>query len=132
MSELEDEIEILKGEIRKRDKIIDDLRLELAECRGRVKELRSENRSLQDEVNRLSVLKLDLKLRDVQRLEDENNRLEHRIEITKGLLDEARNVLMSLKGSLRNSDARASPTGLGAESLKASSTMMKGSENRPC
>ncbi|NLM03364.1 MAG: hypothetical protein GX212_08440, partial [Methanothermobacter wolfeii] len=93
MSELEDEIEILKGEIRKRDKIIDDLRLELAECRGRVKELRSENRSLQDEVNRLTVLKLDLKLRDVQRLEDENNRLEHRIEITKGLLDEARERL---------------------------------------
>ncbi|MGB9838068.1 hypothetical protein [Methanothermobacter sp.] len=94
----DERIEELEFEIKEKDKRIRELELKLAECRGRVDELRSEKSELQEEVNRLHVMKLDLKLRNLQELEDENNRLKHRIEITKGLLDDARERLEVLEG----------------------------------
>jgi len=95
--DLEEKIEELENQLAERDRKIRDLELKLADCMGRVDELRSEKSGLQEEVNRLQVLKLDLKLRDFQGLEDENNRLKHRVEITKGLLDEARERLKILE-----------------------------------
>ncbi|ADL58597.1 MULTISPECIES: hypothetical protein [Methanothermobacter] len=96
--ELEEKIRELESEIKEKDGRIRELELKLAECLGRVDELRSEKSELQEEVNRLHVMKLDLKLRNLQELEDENNRLKHRIEITKGLLDDARERLEVLEG----------------------------------
>ncbi|MGE0064413.1 MAG: hypothetical protein AB7S37_01530 [Methanobacteriales archaeon] len=52
--------------------------------------MREEKKRLNKRLNELEVLKLDLKLKNIQALEDENNRLKHRAEITKRLLDEAR------------------------------------------
>lgn len=93
----EEKIEELENQIAERDRKIQELEVKLADCMGRIDEIRSEKSGLQEEVNRLQVMKLDLKLRDFQELEDENNRLKHRIEITKGLLDEARERLEILE-----------------------------------
>lgn len=93
----EEKIEELENQIAERDRKIRELELKLADCMGRVDEIRSEKSGLQEEVNRLQVMRLDLKLRDFQELEDENNRLKHRIEITKDLLDEARERLEILE-----------------------------------
>ncbi|MDI9624652.1 MAG: hypothetical protein QFX38_07185 [Methanothermobacter sp.] len=44
---------------------------------------------------------MDLKLKNIQLLEDENNRLKHRAEITKKLLDEAREKIEILEKTIK-------------------------------
>jgi hypothetical protein len=62
--------------------------------------LREEKKRLNKRLNELEVLKLDLKLKNIQALEDENNRLKHRAEITKRLLDEAREKIEILEKTI--------------------------------
>ncbi len=62
-------------------------------CQGRLQEIREEKIALNESLKELELMKLDLKLLNTQKVQDENNRIQHRIHITKKLLDEARNDL---------------------------------------
>jgi len=100
--EEKEKIEKLKNEIREKDKKIEELQMKLSEYKGRIDELREEKKRLNKRLNEFEVLRLDLKLKNIQSLEDENNRLKHRAEITKKLLDEAREKIEILEEIIKD------------------------------
>ena len=73
-----------------KNKEIQDLEKQLYQCQGRLEEIREEKKELNDKLKALEMMKMDLKLLDAQKLQDENNQIQHRIHITKKLLDEKR------------------------------------------
>lgn len=102
MAPIDEKIEELKKKIKEKDKKIEKLQRKLSEYKGRLDELREEKKRLNERLNELEVLRLDLKLKNIQSLEDENNRLKHRAEITKKLLDEAREKIEILEKTIKD------------------------------
>lgn len=83
-------IKELKNELDNSQKEINNLQKELYTCQGRLKEIREEKKELSDDLKEFEMMKLDLDLLNAQKLQDNNNRIQHRIHITKKFLDEAR------------------------------------------
>ncbi len=88
--EKDHKIEELELELSKKNKELEDLKKELCNCKGRLDEIRDEKKILMDDLNRFETMKIDLELVKAQKLQDENHRLAHRIQVTKDQLDHAR------------------------------------------
>jgi chromosome segregation ATPase len=88
--EKDQQIEKLEIELSKKDKEIKKLEKEIYTCKGRLDEIRDEKKALMDELREFELMTIDLDLINAQNLQDENNRLAHRIQITKDQLDHAR------------------------------------------
>ncbi|MCK9150791.1 hypothetical protein [Methanobacterium alcaliphilum] len=88
--DLELKIKDLKSELDNSQKELDVLKKDFYTCQGRLKEIRKEKKELADDLKEFEMMKLDLDLLNAQKLQDDNNRIQHRIHITKKFLDEAR------------------------------------------
>jgi chromosome segregation ATPase len=91
--DLELKVKKLESELSKNKSILDETLKDLHMCQGRLQEIREEKIVLNESLKELELMKLDLKLLNTQKVRDENNRIQHRIHITKKLLDEARDEL---------------------------------------
>ncbi len=86
IQELESKLEETKSTL---NKTLQDLHM----CQGRLSEIREEKEDLNNRLRELELMKMDLKLLNIRKIEDENNKIQHRIHVTKKLLDEARDDL---------------------------------------
>lgn len=91
--DLELKVKKLESELSKNKSILEETLKDLHMCQGRLQEIREEKIVLNESLKELELMKLDLKLLNTQKVRDENNRIQHRIHITKKLLDEARDEL---------------------------------------
>lgn len=91
--DLELKVKNLESQISKNKITLDKTLKELHMCQGRLQEIREEKIALNDSLKELELMKLDLKLLKLQKVQDENNRIQHRIHVTKKLLDEARDKI---------------------------------------
>lgn len=91
--DLELKVKNLESQISKNKITLDKTLKELHMCQGRLQEIREEKIALNDRLKELELMKLDLKLLKLQKVQDENNRIQHRIHVTKKLLDEARDKI---------------------------------------
>jgi len=91
--DLELKVKKLESELSKNKSVLDKTLKDLHMCQGRLQEIREEKIALNESLKELELMKLDLKLLNTQKVNDENNRIQHRIHITKKLLDEARSEL---------------------------------------
>jgi chromosome segregation ATPase len=84
------ELELKLGETKSTlDKTLKDWHI----CQGRLSEIREEKEDLNNRLRELEIMKMDLKLLDIRKIEEDNNKIQHRIHVTKKLLDEARDDL---------------------------------------
>jgi chromosome segregation ATPase len=90
---LELKIKELEFELVETKSTLDKTLKELHICQGRLSEIREEKEDLNSRLRELELMKMDLKLLNIRKIEDENNKIQHRIHVTKKLLDEARDDL---------------------------------------
>ena len=91
--DLELKVKELESEISKNKSILDKTLKDLHMCQGRLQEIREEKITLNERLKEFELMKLDLKLLNTREIQEENNRIQHRIHITKKLLDDARDDL---------------------------------------
>lgn len=91
--DLELKVKKLESELSKNKSILEETLKDFHMCQGRLQEIREEKTVLNESLKEFELMKLDLKLLNTQKVRDENNRIQHRIQITKKLLDEAREEL---------------------------------------
>ncbi len=85
-----------------KNKEIGYLRKEFHESQGRLKELRIEKKELEEKIINFELLKMDLELKKVEDIYNENNKIRHRIHITKELLEEKREEVIVLQNILKD------------------------------
>ncbi len=100
--DLELKVKKLESELSKNKSILEETLKDLHMCQGRLQEIREEKIVLNESLKELELMKLDLKLLNTQKVRDENNRIQHRIHITKKLLDEARDELKFQKKVIKD------------------------------
>ncbi|MDP1553438.1 MAG: hypothetical protein Q8M06_10540 [Methanobacteriaceae archaeon] len=83
-------IEMLKNELNRKDQEMEQLKKDLYLAQGRLQEIREEKEQLTQQVSKFELMQMDLELIKARDVYEENNRLQHRIHVTKKLLDEAR------------------------------------------
>lgn len=83
-------IEMLENELNRKDKEMEQLKKGLYQAQGRLQEIREEKEELTQQVSKFELMQMDLELMKAREVYEENNRLQHRIHVTKKLLDEAR------------------------------------------
>jgi chromosome segregation ATPase len=83
-------IEMLKNELNRKDQEMEQLKKDLYQAQGRLQEIREEKEELSQQVSKFELMQMDLELMKARKVYEENNRLQHRIHVTKKLLDEAR------------------------------------------
>jgi chromosome segregation ATPase len=83
-------IEKLKTEITAKDKEIISLQNMLVDSQERIHDMIEEKGSLQNQVNQYELKELNLQFGKYEELKNHYNKLEHRLNITKQQLDEAR------------------------------------------
>lgn len=102
LKEALEKIEDLEKIVDMKTKEIEYLRKEFHEAQGRLKELRQEKKELDEKIRKLELLKLDLELKKAEDIYNENNRIQHRIHITKELLEEKREEVIILQNILKD------------------------------
>lgn len=102
LKEALEKIEDLEKIVDMKTKEIEYLRKEFHEAQGRLKELRQEKKELDEKLRKLELLKLDLELKKAEDIYNENNRIQHRIHITKELLEEKREEVIILQNILKD------------------------------
>ena len=83
-------IEMLENELNRKDEEMEQLKKDLYQAQGRLQEIREEKEELTQQVSKFELMQMDLELMKAREVYEENNRLQHRIHVTKKLLDEAR------------------------------------------
>ncbi len=83
-------IEMLENELNRKEEEMEQLKKDLYQAQGRLQEIREEKEELTQQVSKFELMQMDLELMKAREVYEENNRLQHRIHITKKLLDEAR------------------------------------------
>jgi predicted nuclease with TOPRIM domain len=83
-------IEMLENELNRKDQEMEQLKKDLYQAQGRLQEIREEKEELSQQVSKFELMQMDLELIKARDVYEENNRLQHRIHVTKKLLDEAR------------------------------------------
>ena len=102
LKEALEKIEDLEKIIDMKTKEIEYLRKEFHESQGRLKELRLEKKELEEKVTNFELLKMDLELKKVEEIYNQNNKIQHRIHITKELLEEKREEVITLQNILKD------------------------------
>ena len=102
LKEALEQIEDLKSIVDMKTKEIDYLRKEFHEAQGRLKELRLEKKDLEEKVTNFELLRMDLELKKAEDTYNQNNRIQHRIHITKELLEEKREEVITLQNILKD------------------------------
>jgi chromosome segregation ATPase len=83
-------IEMLENKLNRKDEEMEQLKKDLYQAQGRLQEIREEKEELNQQVSKFELMQMDLELMKAREVYEENNRLQHRIHVTKRLLDEAR------------------------------------------
>jgi chromosome segregation ATPase len=81
---------MLENKLNRKDEEMEQLKKDLYQAQGRLQEIREEKEELTQQVSKFELMQMDLELMKAREVYEENNRLQHRIHVTKKLLDEAR------------------------------------------
>ncbi|MDP3065656.1 MAG: hypothetical protein Q8N08_02875 [Methanobacteriaceae archaeon] len=90
-------IKELENELSKKQKDLDSFRDILASSQEILKDALAEKKIIQARLDQLELMKVEYNIRQHQQLKNDYQKLEHRYQITKKLLEEARQVIKDLE-----------------------------------
>ncbi|MCL2157130.1 MAG: hypothetical protein FWH54_03810 [Methanobrevibacter sp.] len=97
-----EEIESLTEELKKSNETLKILKLEQQQCEKKISHFIDEKNELLDKIHQYELMKLDLKLKKYTDMEEKLQKGEHRISISKKLLDESRDEIKLLKNIIND------------------------------
>lgn len=99
-------IEELETELSKKNQALMYHEEEISDLKYRIQEVVADKRKISDKLDKFQLMQIELKINDYNSLKDDYNKLKHRTDITKKLLDQARNDLFRLKMVLADLEKR--------------------------
>jgi chromosome segregation ATPase len=99
-------IEELETELSKKNQALKYHEEEISDLKYHIQELVADKREISDKLDNLQLMQIELKINDYNSLKDDYNKLKHRTDVTKKLLDQARNDLKILKKVLEDLEKR--------------------------
>jgi len=99
-------VEELENELASKNKEIIQLRIRLEDAQERIHDVILQKESLEKRVNKMELKKLSLKFDKCDELKNNFSKLEHRMQITKEQLDDARNKIKFQENFINLSENR--------------------------
>jgi chromosome segregation ATPase len=93
----DDRIEMLEAELAKREKELESFKEILSTSQEILRDAMDDKKAIQKRLDQLEHMKVEFNARRHQKLQNDHDKLQHRYQITKELLKEARVVIKDLK-----------------------------------
>lgn len=90
-------IEMLEAELAKREKELESFKEILSTTQEIIRDTMDDKKSIQKRLDELEHMKVEFNVRRHQKLQNDHDKLQHRYQVTKKLLEEARLVIKDLE-----------------------------------
>lgn len=101
---LKKELDVKNKELEKSNKLIESHKLKQEQCEEKISLFVDEKKELSDKIHQYELMELELKLQNSNDFKGKLQKADHRIDITKKLLDDSREEVAILKNIINDYD----------------------------